>query len=56
MCEGQINEELTEAIGEQLRDRSASQDNDLTGLSTAYADSYLGDYWGLGFGDRPHFD
>ncbi len=55
MCEGKVSEKLTETMLDQKDEQTANQFDIQFGLATELADSYLGDYWGLGFANRrPH--
>lgn len=56
MCEGRGDEKLTQVILDQLGDQPDDCLVEEEGIPSALADSYLGDYWGIGFGNRLHYD
>lgn len=53
MCEGKRDEQVSAIMIAKLAEQADSCSvEEQIGLPTALADSYLGDYWGLGFSDR----
>lgn len=53
MCEGKRDEQVSAMLIAELAEQADCYSvEDQIGLPTALADSYLGDYWGLGFSDR----